>query len=91
MRRAELSDTPAQLTHGLIYRPEFIARAEGRDLLDAIAPLPFREARLKKYFAKRSTSFKGPYGEIGKTVFCQPRLRYSSTFPTRAEEPPALG
>jgi len=51
--QTELFDTPAQLPHGLVYRPEFITRAEEKELLTAIAPLPFREARFQEYFAKR--------------------------------------
>lgn len=51
--QAELFDTPTRLPHGLVYRPEFITRAEERELLTEIAPLSFREARFQEYFAKR--------------------------------------
>jgi alkylated DNA repair dioxygenase AlkB len=51
-RQAELFDTQ-QLPHGLIYHPEFITRGEEETLLEAIAPLPLREARFQEYFAKR--------------------------------------
>ncbi len=52
LRQATLFDEPA-LPHGLVYRPEFITRSEERDLLTAIAPLPFREARFQEYLARR--------------------------------------
>lgn len=52
-RQAGLFDDPAQLPHGLVYRPGFISRAEELELLAVIAPLPFREARFREYFAKR--------------------------------------
>lgn len=50
--QAELFDAPT-LPHGLVYQPGFITRAEESELLTAIAPLPFREARFQEYFAKR--------------------------------------
>ena len=53
LRQAELFDTPEELPHGLIYQPEFITRGEEETLLEAIAPLPLREARFQEYFAKR--------------------------------------
>jgi alkylated DNA repair dioxygenase AlkB len=53
LRQAELFDAPKQLPHGLMYQPEFITRGEEQTLLDAIAPLPLREARFQEYFAKR--------------------------------------
>ena len=53
LRQAELFDTPKDLPHGLIYQPEFITRGEEETLLDAIAPLPLREARFQEYFARR--------------------------------------
>jgi alkylated DNA repair dioxygenase AlkB len=61
-RQAELFDTPAQLPHGLVYRPDFITRAEEDELLAAIAPLPFREARFQEYFAKRRVVHFHPSG-----------------------------
>ena len=53
LRQAELFDTQEELPHGLIYQPEFITRGEEETLLEAIAPLPLREARFQEYFAKR--------------------------------------
>ena len=53
LRQAELFDGPEQLPLGLMYQPEFITRGEEQTLLDAIAPLPLREARFQEYFAKR--------------------------------------
>lgn len=53
LRQAELFDTPTQLPLGLIYQPDFITRGEEQALVDAIAPLPLREARFQEYFAKR--------------------------------------
>ena len=47
LRQAELFDTPLQRPHGLIYQPEFITRGEEETLLEAIAPLPLREARFQ--------------------------------------------
>ena len=73
--QAELFDLPAQLLHGLVYRPEFITRAEEKSLLEAIAPLPFREARFQEYFAKRRVVHFHPagsteaYGENDQETF----------------------
>ena len=53
VRHDELFALPQQLPYGLSYRPEFITREEEALLLAAIAPLPFREARFREYFAKR--------------------------------------
>ena len=53
LRQAELFVTPMLLPHGLVYHPEFITRAEEKDLLAAIELLPFREARFQEYFARR--------------------------------------
>ena len=53
LRQAELFETPKQLPHGLVYQPEFITREDEKTLLEAIEPLPFREARFQEYFAKR--------------------------------------
>jgi alkylated DNA repair dioxygenase AlkB len=53
LRQAELFDAQNQLPHGLVYQPGFITREEENALLEAIAPLPFREARFQEYFAKR--------------------------------------
>lgn len=49
----ELFELPPRLPHGLIYRPQFLSRAEEVALLAAIAPLPFREARFHQYTARR--------------------------------------
>jgi alkylated DNA repair dioxygenase AlkB len=62
LRQAELFDSPKELPHGLAYRPEFISRAEEMVLLDAIAPLPFREARFQEYFARRRVVHFHPPG-----------------------------
>lgn len=62
LRQAELFDTPKQLPHGLVYQPEFITRDEETTLLEAIAPLPFREARFQEYFAKRRVVHFHPAG-----------------------------
>ena len=62
LRQAELFDPPKQLPHGLIYQPEFITREEEETLLDAIAPLPLREARFQEYFAKRRVVHFGSAG-----------------------------
>ena len=62
LRQAELFDFPPQLPHGLVYRPEFVTRADETDLLEAIAPLPFREARFQEYFAKRRVVHFHPAG-----------------------------
>ena len=62
LRQAELFDTPKQLPHGSVYQPEFITRAEEMTLLEAIEPLPFREARFQQYFAKRRVVHFHPAG-----------------------------
>jgi alkylated DNA repair dioxygenase AlkB len=62
LRQAELFDSPQELPHGLIYQPEFITRREEETLLDAIAPLPLREARFQEYFAKRRVVHFHPAG-----------------------------
>ncbi len=51
--QSELFELPRRLPHGLVYRPQFITRAEEAALLAAIAPLPFREARFQQYVARR--------------------------------------
>ena len=63
LRQAELFEEPSSLPHGLVYKPEFITRAEERDLLTEIAPLPFREARFQEYFAKRRVVHFHPSGD----------------------------
>ena len=51
--QSELFELPRRLPHGLVYRPQFITRSEEAALLAAIARLPFREARLQQYVARR--------------------------------------
>jgi alkylated DNA repair dioxygenase AlkB len=53
LRQAGLFDQPTQLPHGLVYQPGFITPEEEAALLDAIAPLPFREAKFREYHARR--------------------------------------
>jgi alkylated DNA repair dioxygenase AlkB len=60
--QAELFDTERQLPHGLVYQHEFISGEEENTLLEAIAPLPFREARFQEYFAKRRVVHFHPAG-----------------------------
>lgn len=51
--QSELFELPPRLPHGLVYRPQFLSRAEEVALLAAIAPLPFRQARFQQYTARR--------------------------------------
>jgi len=51
--QTELFELPPRLPHGLVYRPQFLTRAEEASLLTAIAPLPFRQARFQQYVARR--------------------------------------
>jgi len=51
--QSELFELPPRLPHGLVYRPQFLTRAEEAALLAAIAPLPFRQARFQQYVARR--------------------------------------
>jgi alkylated DNA repair dioxygenase AlkB len=51
--QSELFELPPRLSHGLVYRPQFLTRAEEASLLAAIAPLPFRQARFQQYVARR--------------------------------------
>lgn len=53
LRQCELFEGPQVFPHGLVYRPEFVTRAEERELLEMIAPFPFREARFQQYVARR--------------------------------------
>jgi len=50
--QAALFDSP-QLPHGLVYRPEFLSRAEESSLLAAFGTLAFREATFQQYLARR--------------------------------------
>jgi alkylated DNA repair dioxygenase AlkB len=63
LRQAELFDEAPPLPHGLVYRPEYITRAEESELLAEIAPLPFREARFQEYFARRRVVHFHPSGD----------------------------
>jgi alkylated DNA repair dioxygenase AlkB len=51
--QSELFELPPRLPHGLVYRPQFLTRAEEASLLTAITPLPFRQARFQQYVARR--------------------------------------
>jgi alkylated DNA repair dioxygenase AlkB len=62
LRPTPLFDPKGALPHGLVYRPEFISRAEEAALLESIAPLPFREARFQQYFARRRVVHFHPAG-----------------------------
>ena len=48
-----LFDFPRDLPQGLLYQPEFVTGDEEAALIEAIAPLPLREAKFREYFAKR--------------------------------------
>jgi alkylated DNA repair dioxygenase AlkB len=52
-QQATLFDVPAQLPHGLLYRPRFISAEDEGALLKEIAALPFKEARFHQYTARR--------------------------------------
>ena len=51
--QGELFNDPTPSPEGLFYRPELPTLAEEHALLDAIAPLPLREAKFREYFARR--------------------------------------
>jgi alkylated DNA repair dioxygenase AlkB len=51
--QSALFEFPQDLPQGLLYRPEFVTRDEEATLIEAIAPLPLREAKFREYFAKR--------------------------------------
>ena len=53
LAQAELFGSPAELPHGLVYQPDFIASDEEEALLARIAELPFREALFQQYTARR--------------------------------------
>jgi alkylated DNA repair dioxygenase AlkB len=73
LRQAGLFEAAQALPHGLLYCAEFLTRQEEAQLLAAITPLPFREARFQQYFARRrvvhyhaagdTTSYDGSDGE----------------------------
>lgn len=53
MKQAEIF--PPALPRGLVYREDFIAESEERDLLSEIRELPLREAQYQQYTARRRT------------------------------------
>ena len=53
MKQAEIF--PPSLPRGLIYREDFIAADEERQLLSEIQGLPLREAQYQQYTARRRT------------------------------------
>jgi alkylated DNA repair dioxygenase AlkB len=62
--QSELFELPPRLPHGLVYRPQFITRAEEVALLTAIAPLPFRQARFQQYVARRRVAHFHADGDV---------------------------
>src|SRR5688572_32573057 len=52
-QQSTLFDVPAELPHGLLYRPRFISPEEEGALLEEITALPFKEARFHQYTARR--------------------------------------
>jgi hypothetical protein len=65
LRQAGLFEDNASLPHGLRYLTDFITRAQGEELLAALARLPFREARFQGYVAKRRVAHFGVEREDG--------------------------
>jgi len=53
--RAQASLLEPVLPPGLIYRPDFVERAEEHTLLEHIRTLPLREAQYRQYTARRRT------------------------------------
>jgi alkylated DNA repair dioxygenase AlkB len=53
MKQADLF--PRVLPNGLVYRGEFLSRAEEQALLEIIATLPLQEAQYKEFTARRRT------------------------------------
>jgi alkylated DNA repair dioxygenase AlkB len=51
--QGELFNDPTPLPEGLLYQPDFLALAEERALLHAVATLPLHEAKFREYFARR--------------------------------------
>ena len=51
--QARLFDLPPRLPQGMAYRPEFIGRAEERELADWLATLPFRAFEFRGYQGRR--------------------------------------
>ncbi|MGH8798693.1 MAG: alpha-ketoglutarate-dependent dioxygenase AlkB [Casimicrobiaceae bacterium] len=65
--QSELFELPRRLPHGLIYRPQFVTRAEEAALLAGISPLPFREARFQQYVARRRVVHFHADGDVDTT------------------------
>ena len=63
--QCELFELPPRLPHGLVYRPQFLTRAEEASLLAGIAPLPFRQARFQQYLARRRVVHFRADGDAG--------------------------
>jgi alkylated DNA repair dioxygenase AlkB len=68
--QGELFNAAAPLPEGLLYHPDFLAPAEERALVDAVAALPLREAKFREYFARRRVAHfhsepGAPYYEEG--------------------------
>ena len=63
--QSELFELPPRLPHGLVYRPQFLTRAEEASLLAGIAPLPFRQARFQQYLARRRVVHFHADGDAG--------------------------
>jgi len=65
--QSELFELPPRLPHGLVYRPQFLTRAEEAALLAAMAPLPFRQARFQQYIARRRVVHFHADGDVDTT------------------------
>jgi len=65
--QSELFDLPPRLPHGLVYRPQFLTRAEEAALLAVMAPLPFRQARFQQYIARRRVVHFHADGDVDTT------------------------
>src|SRR4029078_10902255 len=65
--QSELFELPPRLPHGLVYRPQFLTRAEEAALLAAIAPLPFRQERFQQYVARRRVVHFHADGDVDTT------------------------
>lgn len=50
---ADLVPSPGALPDGLTYQPEFLTRAEERQLIELVQYLPLQEAKYKAYTARR--------------------------------------
>jgi alkylated DNA repair dioxygenase AlkB len=60
-----LFDLPGELPHGLVYRHDFIGRAEEAALLELFGTLAFREAKFKEYYARRRVVSFHSSGDTG--------------------------